>query len=118
MTSSEWAAYAWIDDHVPQGSLVLAGEVTGNRLPAYSDARVRYGHPFETPDAAGELAWVDSVYASDASAEDVLNELSQRSVDYIYVGPREAALGDLAWLAALAPVYQDQGVTIYGLDRP
>jgi hypothetical protein len=118
MTSSEWAAYAWIDDHVPQGSLVLAGEVTGNRLPAYSDARVRYGHPFETPDAAGELAWVDSVYASDASAEDVLNELSQRSVDYIYVGPREAALGDLAWLAALAPVYQDQDVTIYGLDRP
>lgn len=115
MTSAERGAYAWIAGNVPEGSLILAGGVTGNRLPAYADVRVRYGHPFETPDAAAELAWVDSVYRSRAPAEDVLTEIRRRSVEAVFVGPRERALGELSWLAALVPVYRGQDVSVYEL---
>jgi hypothetical protein len=118
MDSAERTSYEWVADQIPQGSLILAGEVTGNRLPAYADVRVRYGHPFETPDAAAELAWVESIYRSSASTEDVQAELRGRNVDYVYVGPRERSLGDLAWLASLDPSYQHEGVAIYGLARP
>ena len=118
MGSAERAAYAWIADEIPAGSLILAGEVTGNRLPAYADVRVRYGHPFETPHAAGELAWVESIYRSADSTGHVLAEMRRRGVEYVYVGPRERTMGALAWLAALDPVYQDEAVAIYGLPAP
>jgi len=118
MGSAERAAYAWIADEIPQRSLILAGEVTGNRLPAYADVRVRYGHPFETPRAADELAWVESIYRSSAPAEDVLEEMHGRAIDYVYVGPRERTMGALTWLTALLPVYQNEDVTIYGLPAP
>jgi len=118
MGSAERAAFTWIADEIPEGSLILAGEVTGNRLPAYADVRVRYGHPFETPDAADELAWVESIYRSPASAEDVLEEMRGRAVDYVFIGPRERSMGALEWLAALLPVYQNEDVTIYGLPVP
>jgi uncharacterized membrane protein len=118
MGSVERAAYAWIADELPEGSLILAGKVTGNRLPAYADVRVRYGHPFETPNAADELAWVESIYRSQASTDDVLEMMRGRAVDYVFVGPRERTMGTLEWLASLLPVYQDEDVTIYGLPAP
>jgi hypothetical protein len=118
LTAAERNAYDWMADQVPAGSLILAGEVTGNRLPAYAPVRVRYGHPFETPGAAAELAWVESIYRSAAPTDDVLGEIRQRSVDYVYVGPRERAMGDLTWLEGLVPLYQGEGVTIYGLPVP
>jgi len=118
MGSVERAAYAWIADEVPKGSLILAGEVTGNRLPAYADVRVRYGHPFETPNAADELTWVESIYRSSDSTEDVLDELRGHAVDYVFVGPREMSMGPLKWLAGLLPVYQNEDVAIYGLPVP
>jgi hypothetical protein len=118
MRSSERASYAWIDDQIPAGSLVLAGEVTGNRLPAYADVRVRYGHPFETPHAADELSWIESIYRSADSNESVLAEMRRRGVAYVYVGPRERELGPLAWLAELDSVYHNEAVTIYGLPLP
>jgi len=118
MTDSERGAYAWIAEHVPPGSLILAGEVTGNRLPAYADVRVRYGHPFETPDAVEELAWIESIYKSAAPADRILADIRRRSVDYVFVGPREQALGDLAWLAGLVPLYQSEDTSLYGLPVP
>lgn len=118
ITTGERQSYAWAADELPPGSLLLAGEVTGNRIPAYADVRVRYGHPFETPYAAAELAWVESVYRSDRTPAEVLRELRSRSVDYVYVGPRERAMGDLGWVEGLVPVYQGEDVVIYGIPAP
>jgi hypothetical protein len=118
MSSAERASYAWIDDEIPAGSLVLAGEVTGNRLPAFADVRVRYGHPFETPHAADELLWIESIYHSADSNEIVLAEMRRRGVEYVYAGPRERTMGALAWLAALDPVFQNEAVAIYGVPAP
>jgi hypothetical protein len=118
LSVAETEAYEWIAANVPTGSLVLAGEVTGNRLPAYADVRVRYGHPFETPRAEDELAWVNSIFESVAPADEVLSELQEHSIDYVYAGPRERAMGEMTWAAALEPRYEQDGVAIYGLPSP
>jgi hypothetical protein len=113
LTRSEFDSYLWASDSLPSGALVLAGEVSGNRLPAFAPVRVVYGHPFETPNAEAELAWVNAVYGSEMPAEQVHSQLRERSIDYVYVGARERALGDLTWVEVLTPVYSGGDVTIY-----
>ncbi|HET7010738.1 MAG TPA: hypothetical protein VFI11_08190, partial [Anaerolineales bacterium] len=109
----ELAAYRWMDDGLPSGSLVLAGPRAGNRIPAYTDLRVVYGHPFETPNASGELAWVQSMYAWSEEPEGALARLRDRGVTYIYVGPEERSLGEPAWLESLEAVFTEGEVTVY-----
>jgi hypothetical protein len=117
LTEPEIKAYRWMEDRVPPGSLVLAGEVSGNRLPAFTDSRVVYGHPFETPDAALTLAWVDSTF-TDVDPEASLARLREMSIDYVFVGPRERSLGPLTWLSALQSVYEADGVAVYRVGAP
>jgi hypothetical protein len=113
LTEAELAAYRWASNEIAPGSLILAGAASGNRLPAFADVRVVYGHPFETPEAKAELEWVESVYSSDSPARDVLAQLRARSVEYVLVGPAERALGRLAWLAGMTSVYTGGDVSIY-----
>jgi hypothetical protein len=113
MSDSERTAYAWVADHIPSGALILSGQVSGNRLPAYADVRVVYGHPFETPGADEALRWVESIYRGQFPADETLAQLRDRSVDYVFVGPRERALGSLDWLTGLSRVYQAGDVAIY-----
>jgi uncharacterized membrane protein len=102
-----------VADHIPSGALILSGQVSGNRLPAYADVRVVYGHPFETPGADEALRWVESIYRGQFPADETLAQLRDRSVDYVFVGPRERALGSLDWLTGLSRVYQAGDVAIY-----
>jgi MFS family permease len=116
--SDEAAAFAWLEANAPPDSLVLAAEENGNRLPAFADVRVRYGHPFETPQAGVELAAVEALYAWQEGDPDALNQLRASGVDYVFFGPRERALGDPAWLETLEIVFQEGEVAIYRVASP
>jgi hypothetical protein len=111
----EAAAFAWLASNAPGDSLVLAGEENGNRLPAFADVRVLYGHPFETPHAEDAFATVEALYAG---VEDSLDLIRSRGVDYVFYGPRERELGDPAWLEALEIVFQEGEVAIYRVGAP
>jgi hypothetical protein len=118
LTRDELAAYAWIDANAPPDGLLLAGPRAGNRLPAYSNVRVIYGHPFETPRAEAERAWVESLYAWDGPAEGAIADLRDRQVDYVYVGPEEAGLGGLEWTGALVREFATGAVSVYRVPPP
>jgi len=102
-TEAEINAYSWIDEHVPAGSLVLASARIGNRLPAFADVRVLYGHPFETPDAVQALDSVETLFRS-GSDPTALEKLQGAGVDYVFFGPDERALGDPGWIDRLESV--------------
>ena len=118
LTESERRSYLWAEHGLPAGALVLAGEVSGNRLPAFAPLRVIYGHPFETPDAGAELDWVNAIYRSDLPSPEVLHQLQDRSIDFVYLGPRERAIANPTWLMGLTPVYADADVMIYRIAPP
>jgi hypothetical protein len=118
LTSDEAAAYRWIDANLPANALVLAGARAGNRIPAFADVRVLYGHPFETPSAASEQAWVEAAYAWSGAAEGLLEDLRAREVDYVYVGIEERALGPLTWLSTLAPEFESGAAAVYRIPAP
>lgn len=118
LTVDEVAAYRWMEASLPADALVLAGARAGNRIPAFADVRVVYGHPFETPSAASEQAWVEAVYAWRGGAEGLLEALRARGVDYLYVGSEERGLGPLNWLTTLEPEFQSGEAAVYRIPGP
>ena len=89
-------AYAWIDENLAEDTLLLAGPRTGNRLPAFADVRVLYGHPFETPNAAEQRRRVEMLFRSGTLAD-----LRSSEVNHVVYGPREKELGQPDWLGRL-----------------
>jgi hypothetical protein len=112
---SERAAYAWCADHCPSDALVLAGPTAGNRLPAFADVRVIYGHPFETPGAADAERIVHQAYQWSGPPDSGLDMLQDLGVEFVFYGPEEAALGSPDWLGRLDLLFQDQNWRILGV---
>ena len=111
-------ALAWLAGNAEPGSLVLAGETAGNRLPAFANVRVVYGHPFETPDAAGELEQVEWLFAATTDLATALPVLEMRGVDFVYFGSEERALGPATWPDKLPALCTCGQVTIAKVQTP
>jgi len=114
--TSDLDAYRWMENHVEPASLVLAGPHTGNRLPAYADVRVLYGHPFETPGAELALATVESAFSGGMTSDEVKKWLQAQQVRYVFYGPQEQSLGAPQWLTTLTEVFRKGQTAIYRVD--
>jgi hypothetical protein len=108
----EVLAYEWLSEHIPKGSLILAAADTGNRLPAYADVRVLYGHPFETPDAEQKEALVDELLRWDGPGDEGMQRLISLGVDYVFFGTREMEIGTPTWLSMCSIIYETQEIQI------
>lgn len=110
--NAELDGIEWLEARQP-GSLVLASPETGLFLPTRG-LRVVYGHPFETVNPEAREAAVTAFY----TGEDC-SVASREGVDYIWVGPRERALGEGGGCPLPGdPVYESAGgqVAIYAVD--
>jgi hypothetical protein len=106
----ELDSYRWIEENIPRDSLILAGEQTGNRLPAFAAVRVLYGHPFETPDADGQVVLVAGFFQDEDADIASLRELG---ITWVYLGENERQLGQPAWLEVLELRWQEGEIAIY-----
>ncbi len=109
----EVEAYHWLSQNAAKGELILAGARAGNRIPAYVDLRVLYGHPFETPYAEQKEELIEQLYSSMSSAEGVLKEMKTLGVRYIFYGPEEKSLGEPDWLVDVTKIFHSGDYTIY-----
>lgn len=108
--AGELDAYRWLAAHASPEALVLAGPSDGNRLPAFANVRVLYGHPFETPGAEQARELVATLYAGGQSIDPRLRALR---MEYVLYGPEERALGRAAWLESWSPIYRSGEVALY-----
>lgn len=104
------AAYQWLDAHSAPNDVILASPVVSAWIPGWADARVVYGHPYETLDAEVKRGQVTEWYAG---ASDCAAVLDQYDVRYVVYGMEEAKIGAAPCLAQLTAVAQFGGVTIY-----
>lgn len=102
---AERQAYREIARQVPAGQLVLAASRSGNRIPAFSEARVLYGHPFETPHAVQQESVAIELFGWGGETALALSRLNQLRVGYVLYGPEERQLGSPDWLNQLQPVW-------------
>lgn len=110
LTAAESAAVDWLAAQ-PGRPLVAASPDIGLFLPGRSDARVIYGHPYETADAAMQKQTSLDFFAGRLAPEAFA---ARYPVDFVFVGPREAAANPPLELTGWQPVFVRDNVTIYG----
>ncbi len=111
LTRDEAAALAYLSEASPASPVVLASPELGAFIPGFSGARVVYGHPMETPDAAeAERAVIEFYTAKGGATQEEF--LQHYDVDFVVLGPRERALGGALHLS-LTPAFHEGEVTVY-----
>ena len=120
MTAGENAALTWLQGSASTDDIVLASPEMGLLIPTWAGNRVVYGHPFETVGAAQKKAEVERFFAGETDGDSIMRKYGIR---YIFVGPKEKALGDfdavqlqLAW--SFDTPYVNEEVTIYRVSDP
>ena len=78
-------AITWLHDNTTPDSVVLAPLSTSLWIPAYTPARVVYGHPFETVNASVKAQEVADWYAGRGCTK----LISKYHVQYVVLGPSE-----------------------------
>ncbi len=82
MKETLWSGIQWISMNTPARSLVLTSPSIGLYIPAYTNDRVVYGHPYETADAQGNLANVEAFFTK-MNTENQQKYLIKEGIDYI-----------------------------------
>ena len=115
-TVAEARALDWLAAETPVDSIVLASPEMGLLIPAFSGRQVVYGHPFETVNAEAERQAIFDFFQTmtEFQAHDFVTE---RGVDYIFVGSREHAVGDLPFTDGLELVFETGEVQIYIVEK-
>ena len=122
LSGDEYRALQWLKREAPASSLVLASPHIGNYIPAETNLRVIYGHPFETVNAELEEQRVRDFFGGAWSDAEMQNFLAARGVSFIFLGSRERALNEshlpledrlvgLEW----ERVYQQGQASVYAL---
>lgn len=113
LANSDQELLEWIELNIPEGSLILAGLDTGNRLPAYSNTRVLYGHPFETPRADDQEDLIRKLWGWSVDPLLGLQALRDAGVKYAFYGEEEKNLGAPSWLPLVEFAHREGGSELY-----
>ncbi|NIM94353.1 MAG: hypothetical protein GTO18_11685 [Anaerolineales bacterium] len=117
LEENETAAYQWLSDYAHEGALILAGPRAGNRIPAYANLRVLYGHPFETPKATDQLEAIQDYFSYSGDALVALQEFKDLGIRYVLYGVEEQDIGSPTWLVALNQVFLAGRYAIYEITH-
>lgn len=115
VTHEETHALAWLAEHAPRGTVVLAGPATGAIIPLYSDATPYWGHPVETLNSDRKREQVDRFFAASTTSAERCRLLAATGAGLVYHGPLERARGaaDLSGQPGLTPAFASGDVAIY-----
>jgi hypothetical protein len=108
LTDDEHQALSWLENNTPGEAVILASPQMGLFIPAYSGRRVLYGHPYETVNAVQRENQVLD-YFSGTGGEDA-------DADFLFYGPRERGLGEIAPQLDHDLIYEAGGVQIYRIE--
>ena len=112
-SAGEAAAFAYLADHAPSGSVVLAPVAVGNALPAFAPVRVVIGHGPETIGFDRIRPDVEAFFERRLSEDAGGRLMDEHGVDYVFW----PASGGTA-IDGFELVYDLEGVLIYQRGLP
>lgn len=107
-------ALDWLAANGRNDDRVVAPPAIGNIIPAWSDARVYWGHPFETLEAAAKESRLLGFYDDDASHRDRCEFLAHAGATLVYQGGANARTRtELSDQPGLALEFRSGPVAVY-----
>jgi hypothetical protein len=116
MKQSLWKSLLWVDQHIPSRSLILTSPKIGRYIPAYTNDRVIYGHPFETADALVNKNNVEAFFNQMNTREQQLF-LEKEGVDYILVENNDGYVFLLSPQIKTTQVYDENDIKIFKVNQ-
>lgn len=113
----ELATYHWLAEMTTKDELVLANKKSGNRIPAFTNHRVLYGHPFETPYAEVQEDLIDRLLTGGREPRTVISELEQLGVRFVLISPGDQAGGSIEWLEEISLVFVNGEYAVYEMSK-
>ncbi|MGQ0603726.1 MAG: hypothetical protein ACT4QE_18760 [Anaerolineales bacterium] len=110
LSADEAAAMDWVAAQ-PSRPLVVASPEIALILPGRTDARVIYGHPYETVYAELQRRVVLDFFAGRVAAADFTERYP---VDFVFYDPREKALNPELTLPGWRVAFEQGDVVVYG----
>lgn len=117
INSDEFRAIKWMDLNLPEHSVVLASPRMGLILPAWTDLRVVYGHPFETVNASQSKALVERFFPGEMSPVERAEFFHQYDVVYLFWGSSEDLISQGKDLFEGDLVYQTGKVRVFRIAK-
>ncbi len=111
-----WNSFNWINDHFTNGNIILSSHENGLFLPAYTNQRVIYGHPFETVDADKNKYNVDQ-YFNDMPEAERNDYVKNAQVDYILIDDHIPQLTILTIEKKYPLIYENDDVKIFQITK-
>jgi len=116
MKESLLTGLKWIDSNIPARSLVLTSPEIGLYVPAYTNDRVIYGHPYETANAQINQANVEAFFFG-MNQEEQKEYLAKEGVEYILT-MEDKRTGSMNYTPIDSiVVYQIEDVKIYSVKK-
>jgi hypothetical protein len=118
--NDELAALTWLETNARSDTVTLSSLTIGQYIPVLTGAHAFLGHWAQTLDFNGKSAMVEEFF--DESTHDARRQqiLEQYSVDYVFYGPMEQALGTYNpdHSPFLTPVFSAPLVKVYAIGKP
>jgi hypothetical protein len=114
----EVAAMQWLDANAAGEDVILSSLEVGQYLPAYTGSHAFLAHWAQTVDYYTKEEMVKSFFAPTSLDVDRRAILDEFSVDYVFYGPAENAIGSFdpnSW-PELSPVLYSNHVTVYKVE--
>lgn len=120
VSTDDTRAFDWLETNARSQDVVLSSLTIGQFLPAWTGTNAFLAHWAETLDFFGKVEAVKRFYAVDSPNAERQALLERFSVDYVYQGRPERALGsfDPARASYLALVFESPDVRIYSVRHP
>lgn len=113
MKKSLMQSFLWIDQNLPAQSLILCSPDIGLYIPAYSNNRVIYGHPFETANAEQNKRNVESFFTKMTASEQKIY-VETEGIDFIFVNDKSIQLTPII---IGNPVYDENDIKIFPVNK-
>ena len=113
LSQPEIDAMKFLKDQSPGN--VLSSASAGNRIAWLAAKKVYVGHWFLTIDYDRKVWEVHEFFDQQKSVDEKREWLASRQIRYIYYGPTERSQGGVDPGLGLAPIYAQNGVTIYAV---
>ncbi len=118
LPTSQVQAYEQFNQFAQRDQVVLSAFQTGNALPAYAPVRVVIGHGPESANLSELQPQIAAFFQAGTPHENRIQLICSQSVDYIFWGSHERALGD--WQPMEMPgvnkIYENQDVQVFQVE--